>query len=301
MDAIPNEFVCPISHEIMEHPVTLVETASVFDKQSIEEWLSRGNMSCPLTGLPISSTSLIENRPLRQAIERWCLENPGCRSSLGSAAVVGVSQERPSEERAHWRDWMFGCFGVRRKRKRKDEEIAVGEGSTGQARNMMSIRAATRLSHAVRKGDINTVKDMMRGDRDVNVLDEAGRAPLHWAAIYGDVGIVRVLVHYNAQIDLPARDSGTALHFAAQFNQLEVVRFMIAQGAHVNVVSVNGYTPLHKAAYWGRAEMVEVLLKSGANRYLRNGENRLPVDVARESPNPGAQAVLDMFRMHETR
>lgn len=297
MGAIPHEFVCPISHEIMEHPVTLVETASVFDKQSIEEWLGRGNMSCPLTGLPVTSTALVVNRPLQQAIERWCLENPGCKSRVGG--VVGSSVEGPSEEGASWGDVFWGCFTGRRGKRKKRKEKGVEAGLDGM-KNAMSLKAATQLSRAVRRGDRDVVRGMVSQGVDVNVWDEAGRSSLHWAVIYGDVEIMSVLVYYNAQINFNARDSCAPLHFAAQFNQLEAARFLIAKGADVNAVSVHGYTPLHKAAFWGRAEMVEVLLKSGANRYLRNEENLMAMDVAHRSPNPNAQAVVNMFKMHGT-
>ena len=39
----------------MADPVLLVETGMTFDRASIQEWLSRGNQTCPLTHQRLTS------------------------------------------------------------------------------------------------------------------------------------------------------------------------------------------------------------------------------------------------------
>ena len=67
---IPEEYICPISLEIMSDPVILPSGYS-FDKVSLEVTLS--NM-CPITRIPFDRTNLIPNRQLKDGIERFIKE-----------------------------------------------------------------------------------------------------------------------------------------------------------------------------------------------------------------------------------
>lgn len=46
----PEEFLCPISLEVMTDPVIMVETAMTYDRASIEQHFASGNDNCPLSG-----------------------------------------------------------------------------------------------------------------------------------------------------------------------------------------------------------------------------------------------------------
>jgi hypothetical protein len=56
---IPEEFLCPISLDMMSDPVVLVESGQVFDRDSITEYLARpGNKTCPTTRKSIPGVML---------------------------------------------------------------------------------------------------------------------------------------------------------------------------------------------------------------------------------------------------
>lgn len=63
-------FYCPITKEVMVDPV---ETSSghTFERSAIEKWLADGSNLCPLTGIPLESSTLRPNKTLRQSIEEW--------------------------------------------------------------------------------------------------------------------------------------------------------------------------------------------------------------------------------------
>lgn len=65
---MPNEFLCPISQEIMKDPVLTID-GFCFDRRQIQEWFNKGKKTNPLTGKELPSTTLIENRSLRNVIE----------------------------------------------------------------------------------------------------------------------------------------------------------------------------------------------------------------------------------------
>lgn len=72
----PKDFVCPITGQLFNDPVTL-ETGQTFERRAIEEWLKRGNKSCPITRQFLSSTVLPKtNYVLKRLITSWIEQNP---------------------------------------------------------------------------------------------------------------------------------------------------------------------------------------------------------------------------------
>ena len=55
--SIPEDLVCPISHELMVDPV-LAADGHAYERSAIEQWLTRSHTS-PLTGEPLPSATLL--------------------------------------------------------------------------------------------------------------------------------------------------------------------------------------------------------------------------------------------------
>ncbi|CAO2209349.1 unnamed protein product [Urochloa humidicola] len=69
----PKDFVCPITSQLFEDPVTL-ETGQTYERRAIQEWLDRGNATCPITrqrlrggGAQLPSTNYV----LKRLIAAW--------------------------------------------------------------------------------------------------------------------------------------------------------------------------------------------------------------------------------------
>ncbi|KAG6480062.1 U-box domain-containing protein 20-like [Zingiber officinale] len=69
--AVPLHFRCPISLELMKDPVTTC-TGITYDRQSIEGWLQRGHITCPVTHQQLRSDELLPNLVLTRMIQSWC-------------------------------------------------------------------------------------------------------------------------------------------------------------------------------------------------------------------------------------
>ncbi|XP_028941464.1 WD repeat, SAM and U-box domain-containing protein 1 isoform X3 [Antrostomus carolinensis] len=67
---IPDEFLCPITRELMKDPVIAADGYS-YEKEAMENWLSSKRRSSPMTNLPLPSPILTPNRTLKMAISRW--------------------------------------------------------------------------------------------------------------------------------------------------------------------------------------------------------------------------------------
>ncbi|XP_031283198.1 putative E3 ubiquitin-protein ligase LIN-1 [Pistacia vera] len=67
----PKDFVCPITGQIFNDPVTL-ETGQTYERKAIQEWLKRGNTTCPITRQPLSLSALPKtNYVLKRLITSW--------------------------------------------------------------------------------------------------------------------------------------------------------------------------------------------------------------------------------------
>uniref|UniRef100_A0A8B9X485 WD repeat, SAM and U-box domain-containing protein 1 n=1 Tax=Bos mutus grunniens TaxID=30521 RepID=A0A8B9X485_BOSMU len=70
---IPDEFICPITRELMKDPVIASDGYS-YEKEAMENWISKKKRTSPMTNLVLSSVILTPNRTLKMAIDRWLSE-----------------------------------------------------------------------------------------------------------------------------------------------------------------------------------------------------------------------------------
>ena len=88
---VPSYFLCPISMELMEDPVT-VATGVTYDRRSIERWLfSYGRTTCPATMQPLANLDLTPNHTLARVISSW-LDRGSSSSSAHSCLPIIPTQ-----------------------------------------------------------------------------------------------------------------------------------------------------------------------------------------------------------------
>ncbi|KAJ0698572.1 putative U box domain, armadillo-like helical, Zinc finger, RING/FYVE/PHD-type [Helianthus annuus] len=70
-DTPPKDFVCPITTLIFDDPVTL-ETGQTYERKAIQEWIDRGNYTCPITHQKLHNLHLPKtNYVLKRLIASW--------------------------------------------------------------------------------------------------------------------------------------------------------------------------------------------------------------------------------------
>ncbi|VFQ99052.1 unnamed protein product [Cuscuta campestris] len=67
---VPSVFICPISLEPMQDPVTLC-TGQTYERSNIMKWLSLGRPVCPTTMQDLWDDSIVPNSTLRHLIHSW--------------------------------------------------------------------------------------------------------------------------------------------------------------------------------------------------------------------------------------
>ena len=71
---IPEEFICPLTMELMQDPV-MSRYGQSYERDAILNWLHRGHTDCPCTRQPLRLRDLVSNHQLRLRIHKWQLEN----------------------------------------------------------------------------------------------------------------------------------------------------------------------------------------------------------------------------------
>jgi len=67
---VPSPFFCPLSHELMQDPVILVESGQTYERGRIESWLAV-NKTDPLTGKKLTKKQLTPNLALKNSISEF--------------------------------------------------------------------------------------------------------------------------------------------------------------------------------------------------------------------------------------
>ncbi|XP_009606221.1 putative E3 ubiquitin-protein ligase LIN-1 isoform X1 [Nicotiana tabacum] len=89
----PKDFVCPITTHVIEDPVTL-ETGQTYERKAIQEWLERGNSTCPITRHKLHSTQLPKtNYVLKRLIASW--QEKDQNSALVQTKLIAPTEYEP--------------------------------------------------------------------------------------------------------------------------------------------------------------------------------------------------------------
>ena len=159
-------------------------------------------------------------------------------------------------------------------------------------------KSAKELVEAVRKGDFEQVRALIKQGADVNGVYTppntchpkmsgcsfpVTQTPLLVACEAGHFDIVKELVNAKANVNKSNSRKETPLMFASKSGNNEIVKLLIAAGAKVNAKSNSwssatgprSYTPLYFACRLGYEEIVKTLLSAGARVNLKGAENAL--------------------------
>ncbi len=122
------------------------------------------------------------------------------------------------------------------------------------------------VADAAMRGDLESVRGLLRQGADVNAAQGDGTSALHWAAEKGDLRLTEVLIYGGANVGAATRiGAHTPLHLASKVGHADIIEKLLKSGALVSArVKNGGATPLHFAAASGNAKAVSVLLDHGA-------------------------------------
>lgn len=124
---------------------------------------------------------------------------------------------------------------------------------------------APAIVDAVRQGEVEAVRTLIKDGADVNAAMGDGATALHWAARSGNADLVQMLLYAGANVMATTRlGAYTPLMMAAQAGHSAAVAALITGGADVNAISTTGTTPLMFAAESGDTRTATMLVEGGA-------------------------------------
>ncbi|WP_419938257.1 ankyrin repeat domain-containing protein [Candidatus Palauibacter sp.] len=123
------------------------------------------------------------------------------------------------------------------------------------------------VANAAMRGEVETVRELLRQGLDVNAAQGDGMTALHWAADRGDAELADMLIYAGADVAAVTRiGQYTPLHLAARRGSAEILASLVGAGSDATAVTANsGATPLHLAAASGNPDAIRVLLDAGAD------------------------------------
>lgn len=121
--------------------------------------------------------------------------------------------------------------------------------------------AVEAIHRAVRRGDTESVAEMLYEEPWLLSTMWKGDPPLTQAAYTGHVGVVSLLIERGADVCTSNECGNTALHLAAMRGHEEVVKTLLASGADPSARGILGCTALMYAADFGREAVIRLLLR----------------------------------------
>jgi ankyrin repeat protein len=121
-----------------------------------------------------------------------------------------------------------------------------------------------------RRGETNSLAQMLRHGLPVNLADAKGNSLLMLASYNGNLETTRMLLEKGADVDYRNDRSQTPLGGVAFKGYEEIVTLLLSHGANIDADNGGGMTPLMFAAMFGRTKVVEQLKTHGASLERRN-------------------------------
>jgi glyoxylase-like metal-dependent hydrolase (beta-lactamase superfamily II) len=143
--------------------------------------------------------------------------------------------------------------------------------------------SAQDIGEAAGEGDLATVKMLVKKTPElVNVKDETGRTPLHWACRGVHMEVLQYLIENGADVNARDENSVTPLHSLSYRGESQAMELLIRKGADVEATDDGGLVPLLYAAYGGHEVAAAILIKNGAKVNARDNTGLTAVDLAED-------------------
>jgi ankyrin repeat protein len=146
----------------------------------------------------------------------------------------------------------------------------------------------------------------------IDIKDNAGQIPLHYAIKNNKIEIIKLLLKNKSNVNIHNNDGYNSLHLAIRKKNLEVCKMIIDNGIYINTKTIitgdtalhlslnlqtneitklllenkanpkiqddgNEYTPLHYAVAWNNYDMINLLLDYGADPNIQDNMGNTPL------------------------
>lgn len=133
------------------------------------------------------------------------------------------------------------------------------------------------IYRAVKQNDVTMVSKLLNSHPLLaNTPSPEGRYLLMLA---DDPHIARLLIDAGANINVKDDNGWTPLHYATSSNRRAIVELLITKRALINAQSTSGDTPLHFAVRLPDKTIALFLIQSGADSNIKNSQGQTPLHI----------------------
>lgn len=150
------------------------------------------------------------------------------------------------------------------------------------------------VADAAMRGDVETVRVLLRQGEDVNAAQGDGMTALHWTARTGEASLAEMLIYAGANLETTTRVGAyTPLLVAARSGNQEVLATLVKHGANIEARTSTGVTALHFSAAAGAESAITLLVEKGADVNVREmTAGQTPLMFAASAGRIGAVRTL---------
>ncbi len=136
------------------------------------------------------------------------------------------------------------------------------------------------LLNAVYKGQVDSVKVLLKLGASPNAVDGRNISALIYAVQGGYDSIVEILVDQGADINYKGYLRRSALFEASRFNFFHIAEYLAVKGAEINATDLYGNTALYYAVANANFFMADMLIFYGADVNHSNNRQASPLHIA---------------------
>lgn len=150
------------------------------------------------------------------------------------------------------------------------------------------------IHDAARKGDLEKVRSLVEANAGlVNLKDQDGRTPLHWACLSGRQEVISFLADHGAGVNALDSRANAPFHYLAYRDDGQGIQLLLKKGTDPNILDNEQNAPLHLAAQANAVKAAKALTAHGAKLELKNNYGRTPLLMcARERGGPEMTRLL---------
>lgn len=174
--------------------------------------------------------------------------------------------------------------------------VSLFSASLSLAKNPVSEVQASTLIDAVKAGDTDAVRTLLKEGADPDHAGSYGQNALHWASYYAADEIIALLLQAGADANVVTNTGETALELAIEQDDTDAVRQLLAAGANAQTRRKSGESMLMLVAESGNADMLRDLLQHGAEADWReSGHGQTALMFAARA---GHAEIVDILLQH---
>ncbi|MDR2759613.1 MAG: ankyrin repeat domain-containing protein [Spirochaetaceae bacterium] len=153
---------------------------------------------------------------------------------------------------------------------------------------------ATPFHEAVKRGNLNIMRQLIAGRADINAQDAIGNTAMHLTVSENwHREVLNFLLDNQANPNIKNEHGDTPLHMMITLHRdADIILRLLSGGADVSIRNIDGKTPLYLAVEENRVTHIAPLLSYNSDIFAVDNEGVTPFDRAMLDHSPTLQALI---------